>query len=240
MQPDKTGSYAIGCRLCDQHPTGESTMISFGIKNLGNLQANQAKIVRIQFKASTYVLPKTHKLCVAISSTLFPLMFPMESEGNLSIFPQSCKLLLQTPKMAQKILNFPPPFPHLEYPKEIISNAKFERFATIDLTKSQNSIKLVKQTNNGLIFRPKIGLEYQEISEDSFESDFKVLRPKIEAKQKIFMKFPEENLKILIEVKSKHFSDGFFFHLENELEIQLNDEKFFGNEWIEKIQRNFV
>ncbi len=73
-----------------------------------------------------------------------------------------------------------------------------------------------------------------------FKGDFKVRKPKIEAKQKIFMKYPEENVEVLIETKSKHTADQNWFHLENEINIQFNGEKFFANQWIDKIQRKFV
>lgn len=101
IQSNFSGKFAIVCRICDENPEtgGESTLISFGVKNFGDLKANEKNFVRIQTKATTFTIPKKHRLLVCFSPSFFPILFPLKkNQGILTIFPNSVKILIESTK----------------------------------------------------------------------------------------------------------------------------------------------
>jgi predicted acyl esterase len=81
-------------RLCDVAPDGASTLISFGILNLQHrngfehpqpLTPNETYLVNLTLDQTAYVVPKGHKLCLALSPSYWPYIWPERGPVILSI-----------------------------------------------------------------------------------------------------------------------------------------------------------
>lgn len=86
-------------RLSDVHPSGESTLITYGVLNLTHRSSHEAPRALIPGKAYSvelalnhiaYQIPKGHQLRLAISNAYWPLIWPSPFKDSLSIqLPQS-------------------------------------------------------------------------------------------------------------------------------------------------------
>ena len=93
----------IAIRLCDLHPTGESTLITYGVLNLTHRDSNEApealvpgKSYRIKVPLNhiAYRLPRGHKLRLSVSNAYWPLIWPSPYQDTLSLELSECHLSL--------------------------------------------------------------------------------------------------------------------------------------------------
>ncbi len=108
-------------RLCNVHPDGTSTRISYGILNLTHrdshstpalLEPDQIYSVRIQLNDLGYAIPPGHRIRVALSSAYWPLTWPSPEPVRLVILagPASITLPIRPPQAEDSTLEpFGPP-----------------------------------------------------------------------------------------------------------------------------------
>ena len=81
-------------RLCDVHPDGASTRVSWGVLNLTHrdshaeptpLVPGQVYRVRLQLNDAGYAFPPGHRIRVALSTTYFPLVWPSPERATLTL-----------------------------------------------------------------------------------------------------------------------------------------------------------
>jgi putative CocE/NonD family hydrolase len=84
----------VAVRLCDVHPDGSSTRITYGVMNLCHrdghdqptaLAPGQTVKVRVQLDDIAYRIPAGHRLRLAISSTYWPLVWPSPEAVTLTL-----------------------------------------------------------------------------------------------------------------------------------------------------------
>ncbi len=90
-------------RLCDIHPTGESTLVTYGVLNLTHRDSHEtpealvpgkAYPVEVAFNHIAYRLPEGHQLRLSISNAYWPLIWPSPFKDTLSIELSKCHLSL--------------------------------------------------------------------------------------------------------------------------------------------------
>ncbi|PFG45438.1 hypothetical protein ATG66_3724 [Vibrio sp. ES.051] len=90
-------------RVSDVHPTGEVTRVTHGILNLAHrdshefpeaLEPGHEYQVEVPLYHMAYVVPKGHKLRVAISTAYWPLTWPCEHDATLTLNPAQCSIQL--------------------------------------------------------------------------------------------------------------------------------------------------
>ena len=90
-------------RLCDVHPTGESTLVTYGVLNLTHRESNETpeamvpgKTYRIEVALNhiAYRLPKGHQLRLSISNAYWPLIWPSPFKDTLYLELSGCRLSL--------------------------------------------------------------------------------------------------------------------------------------------------
>ena len=90
-------------RLCDVHPTGESTLVTYGVLNLTHRESNEnpealipGKQYRVDVKLNhiAYRVPKGHQLRLSISNAYWPLIWPSPYRDTLSLELSGCRLSL--------------------------------------------------------------------------------------------------------------------------------------------------
>ena len=87
-------------RLCDVHPTGESTLITYGVLNLAHRNSNETPEalipgkkygIEVALNHIAYRLPPGHRLRLAISNAYWPLIWPSPYRDTLSLeLSESC------------------------------------------------------------------------------------------------------------------------------------------------------
>lgn len=105
-------------RLCDVHPDGASTRVSYGILNLTHhsghkhpepLEPGHAYRVRLQLNDVAYAFPRGHRIRLALSTTYWPIIWPTPQVATLTLRTGAAALLLpvRSPDPADDAL---PPF----------------------------------------------------------------------------------------------------------------------------------
>lgn len=86
----------IAVRLSDKAPTGESTLISWGMLNLNHLESHESPIklepgkrykIKVQLDALGQQIPKGHRLEVALSPTYWLQAWPSPKPVTLTVYP---------------------------------------------------------------------------------------------------------------------------------------------------------
>ena len=90
-------------RVNDVHPNGEVTRISHGVLNLARrnsqefpeaLVPGQEYDIELGLYHMAYVVPKGHRVRVAISTAYWPLTWPCEYDATLTLNPARCRIQL--------------------------------------------------------------------------------------------------------------------------------------------------
>jgi len=99
LSSDKPVANVIA-RLCDVHPTGKSTLITYGVLNLAHRNSNETPEALVPGKKYeiglalnhiAYRIPRNHRLRLAISNAYWPLIWPSPYRDTLSLeLSESC------------------------------------------------------------------------------------------------------------------------------------------------------
>ena len=93
----------VAVRLCDVHPTGESTLITYGVLNLTHRDSNETpealvpgKLYRVEVSLNhmAYRVPAGHRLRLSISNAYWPLIWPSPLTDTLLLQLCGCRLSL--------------------------------------------------------------------------------------------------------------------------------------------------
>jgi uncharacterized protein len=110
----------LAVRLCDVHPDGASTRVSYGILNLTHresheqpspLEPDRRYKVRIQLNDIGYAFPPGHRVRLAVSNTYWPITWPTRERAAITLFSGASSILLpvRAPKPADEALAPLPP-----------------------------------------------------------------------------------------------------------------------------------
>jgi putative CocE/NonD family hydrolase len=148
----------IAVRLCDVHPTGESTLVTYGVLNLTHRDSNESPEALVPGKTYNimvplnhiaYRLPKGHRLRLAISNAYWPLIWPSPFKDTLKLELVGSHLSL--PCSASNELNSNPALN--EFNQEIVSNGKVIRQGSSSKTilddKTSGELKIRTLTDYG-------------------------------------------------------------------------------------------
>ena len=99
----------IAARLCDVAPDGASTLICFGILNLAQREGREAPLavepgvyydVTVRLNDVGYVIAPGHRLRVALSTSYWPMAWPVPEPATLTVMtgPSALSLPVRQPK----------------------------------------------------------------------------------------------------------------------------------------------
>jgi uncharacterized protein len=144
LSSDKPNAKLV-IRLCDVHPDGASTRVSYGILNLTHRDSHECPTaleigrryrVRVQLKVTGYAFPPAHRLRVALSTTYWPMTWPSPEAATLTIYAGESLLFLpvRAPQPGDLTLEpFKPAEAAAPRPSTLLRPGSFERRVTHDI-----------------------------------------------------------------------------------------------------------
>ncbi|SMB83541.1 hypothetical protein SAMN00017405_1057 [Desulfonispora thiosulfatigenes DSM 11270] len=239
----------LAVRLCDKAPTGESTLISWGILNLNHLNSHEHPeklvpgekyIVSIKLNALGQQIPKGHQLEVAVSPTYWPQAWPSPKPVNLTIYSGEdthISLPVRTPQNEDgACANFAGPETAQVMEMEVLRKEKRTRNLSQDMITGQ--WKLEDFSDEGERKLSENGIEHGSINKNTYsinENDPLSARVTCEWELKVGRKEWQTKLKTFSEMKS----DEKNFYLTNTLIALENEQEIFKKTWETEIPRDF-
>jgi predicted acyl esterase len=108
----------LAVRLCDVHPDGASSRVSYGILSLAHRDGSEAPArlvpgqccqVRVQLNDAGATFPAGHRIRLALSTTYWPMVWPSPRAATVTLFGGTLDLPVRPPSAAdQRIPPLPP------------------------------------------------------------------------------------------------------------------------------------
>ncbi|WP_373893719.1 CocE/NonD family hydrolase [Virgibacillus sp. CBA3643] len=240
----------IAVRLSDKAPTGESTLISWGMLNLNHLESDEVPTklekrkkykIKVQLDALGQQIPRGHQLEVAVSPTYWPQAWPSPKPVTLTVYPGEDTYMelpvreaqpedgtagdhFQIPEIAQVI------------DKEIMRQEKRTREVRHDLV--HGVWKLEDYSDEGERKLQTNGVEHGSKNKNTFlvkENDPLSARVTCEWELKV----GREEWQTRLESFSEMTSDETTFYLTNTLVAFESDKEVFRKTWKTDVLRDF-
>ncbi len=254
----------LAARLVDVWPDGRSTLITFGALNLthrGGHSANQAELlipgkkykVQVEMRAISYIVPKGHRIRLAVSPSYFPMIWPSRENASLEITTgcenEEVHTALKLPVCPpEKIHNEEEILRTTDNPRmgppaamETLRPPRYKRFSVHGVSEPVN--KLIIESDEG-----RFHLQQSETIMDTYTvSTFSMEENKplsaeahIEGHRKIEYPRVDDGIATCAKIQTKMWADFDNFYTDSTLSVFLNDELFYTKTWLEQIPRTFV
>ena len=150
----------LAVRLCDVHPDGASTRVSYGILNLTHRESHEHPTplepgrrykVRIQLNDIGYAFPPGHRVRVAVSNTYWPITWPTRERAAIMLFSGVSSILLpvRAPKPADDALAPLPPVQSAQPERRTTLRAgRTERLIERDIATGETVHRLVDDSGD--------------------------------------------------------------------------------------------
>ena len=143
-------------RLCDVHPDGASTRIAHGMLNLAHrdsfsdpapLIPDRPYDIIVTLDQTSYVLPRGHRLRLAVSTSYFPFVWPSPQAACLTLHSGHLDLPVhQNPHPAAPEACFGPPERLSPWPGEGLRNPRYNRQISQDLATGLVSLTITSDS----------------------------------------------------------------------------------------------
>ena len=143
----------LAVRLCDVHPGGEATRVTYGLLNLCHrdgsvkpspLQPGKACKVRLAMDHVAYRFPKGHRIRAAISTAYWPMMWPSPEPVTLTLLTGKSELSLPVrPKRREKPRPFPEPEGAVPASLRLVRAASNSRTVELDIATGEQVTRIV-------------------------------------------------------------------------------------------------
>ena len=242
----------IAARICEIHPNGSSNLVTFGILNLSqrngreinlNVVKNKFYNISLNLNDTGYEFSKGNKIRVSLSTSYWPMAWPLPKNFKLKLKLDECSLTL--PKNSLKInkktsFNFKKP-ESAEFRKISILKKPQKRFRKIIEDKENNNSileifhdaswigpGLIKIIDNGMILQSFVNQKFIIKDNDPLSAFVTYKHEHIMKKSKMDIKI---NVLTTINCDSKYFFYNYF------LETYDKNKKFFSKKIKKQILR---
>ncbi|MFD1334652.1 CocE/NonD family hydrolase [Oceanobacillus iheyensis] len=238
----------IAVRLSDKAPTGESTLISWGMLNLNHKDSHEFPVklepgkkfnVSVKLDALGQQIPKGHRLEVALSPTYWPQAWPSPEPVELTLYESSNTYLRLPVRAFKEGTEFPTYFKNPETAevteREIIRTE--ERTRELIHNPIDRTWRLEDFSDEGMRRLPENGLEYGSKNKNTFmitEGD--PLSAKVTCEWELQVGRGEWQTKL--EAYCEMTSDETTYFLTNTMVAYEGDEHIFSKTWKEQIERD--
>ncbi|HUL08659.1 MAG TPA: CocE/NonD family hydrolase [Candidatus Acidoferrum sp.] len=157
----------LAVRLCDVHPDGQSTRVTYGILNLCHrdgsakpapLQPGKTYKIGIAMDHVAYRFPKGHRIRVALSTAYWPMVWPSPERVTLTLLTGKSELSLPVrAKRREQLRPFPEPEGATPAPLRTVRQPSNSRTVELDIATGEQITRIVddfgeaENTSHGLI-----------------------------------------------------------------------------------------
>ncbi|MCO4316440.1 CocE/NonD family hydrolase [Phyllobacterium sp. 21LDTY02-6] len=235
----------VAVRLCDVHPDGASTRITYGVFNLCHRGGHDApqplepgQEYRISFKLDdiAYRIPAGHRLRVAVSSSYWPMVWPSPQQASLTL--SAGRIDIPARKLAEgDEWTFAEPEAAAPWQLDILREAANRRHIEHDQVSGR--IALVIEDDFGEARDRDHGLIHGGTARERWEID-----PGDPLSARGETHWTEisgrDDWRIRTETFTTMRSDAGHFYLTGRIEAYENDELAFERDFDETIERHFI
>ncbi len=240
----------LAVRLCDVAPTGESTLVSWGLLNLTHrdshenpapLEPNKAYRVTVTLNAAGYSLPAGHRWRVAVSPTYWPHAWPSPEAVMLTVFtgPDSqLELPVRPPRPEDaELAPFAEPEGAPLPAHEVIQTATRQRRLSYDPITGQ--VEWIDRSDDGCTKLLDNGLEMAGLIVDTYTiTAGEPCSAQVRCERTV--RLGRGEWQIRIETDSRMSADAENFHLTNVLDAYEGQVRVFTKTWHKVIPRQLV
>lgn len=235
----------VAVRLCDVHPDGASTRITYGVFNLCHRNSHAVpealepgKSYEISFKLDdiAYRLPAGHKLRVAVSSSYWPMVWPSPEPVSLTI--QSGTIAVPSRAMAEgDEWTFAEPEAASPWQLETLRDSANSRSIVHDQVSGKIVLLIeddfgeARDKDHGLIHGGVARERWEIQADDPLSARGETHWTEISGR---------DNWRIRTETFTSMHSDKHKFYLTGRIEAYENDNVVFERDFAETIDRNFI
>ena len=243
------GRYSLQVRICDQFPSGESTLITKGCQNLCDAEdgwvtpfpGQEKRMICIDLNATGYAVKAGHQVLLSVSPTYFPSVYPAVHCEGLCVYPGCSFMMFQT-LTATELRNttcFRSPKPLLKLPVNDIIKRSYTVTSSID------GDKFVQEVNemSGLTQFPTMKYECEGSVCEKYVTDQKVSYGDISAARVISSVFEiegEGKVNTSVKTYQSMTGDKQCFKIKENLKVQIDGETLFDKTWDNIIPRKYV
>lgn len=239
----------VAVRLCDKAPTGESTLISWGMLNLNHLQSHEVPIALEtgkKYRASIKLdslgqhIPAGHRLELAISPTYWPQAWPSPKPVTLEIFAgekTKLKLPIRTPQPeVDQAITFEAPetaqviereiVREETRTREVIHNTILDEWKLVDFSDEGERLLLFNGIRHGSENKNTYIIRSNDPLSASVQCEWELTVGRDDWETKLV-------------TCSVMTSDEDNFYVTNTLTAYYNGEEYFNRTWKKEIRRDF-
>jgi uncharacterized protein len=236
-------------RLCDVHPDGASTRVTWGVLNLTHHASHAEPVpiepgkpyrVRLQLNDIAYAFRPGHHIRIALSTAYFPLIFPSPEHATLTLTSGPAALTLperpRNPADAD-LRPFPPPASSPAERRTPIREAVHERTVTRDHITGETIFSTLD--DDGRVRIDAIGLEVGASRRHEFRiRDDDPLSCRMETNWTKEMGRGEFQVRTATRVVMTATKEDFLLHAE--CDAYEGDRRVFARNWDRTIRRDLV
>lgn len=235
----------IAVRLCDVAPDGASTRITYGVLNLCHrnshaepeaLTPGQPFDIRLQLDDIAWNLPTGHRLRVAISSSYWPLIWPVPEQATLDLVSGHLELPLRTVTDGDEV-TFPEPEAAAPWASEELRPPRHVRRVEHDL--QGETVALVIEDDFGASRDLEHGLITGAVARERW-----TIRPddplSAVGQTHWTQTLARDGWSIRTETFADMWSDATTFHLRGRIEAYEGGRKVFERDFDDTVARNLL
>ncbi|GFE48516.1 peptidase S15 [Roseobacter cerasinus] len=235
----------IAVRLCDVHPDGASTRITYGALNLSHREdpADPAPMptdtpmpVELWLDTIAYRLPKGHKLRLSVSTAYWPLIWPAPQSGTITLQGGSLHLPVRRTARREEV-NLPPPEAAPPPQAEALRATGNSRTREVDMATGIVTLRIkddfgkTRDLDHGLI-SGSAAQETWSIHPDDPLSAHGACRWTQELER--------DDIRLRTEASCEMWSDATHFHLSARLEAYENDRLIYERDLTDSVARDHI
>ncbi len=252
---DKPVAHVIA-RLCDVHPDGASTRVTFGVLNLCHraghdkpkaMRPGQRTKVEIRMPSVAYAFPPGHKIRIALSTSYWPIVWPAPEPVLLTVFSGKSQVALPVRKPDPRDKSLPafgkpengPPTPYTIY-----EGTTLHRSVHREPISGHTTVTLAGK--GGGLLGPVAHYRIDPIGTEMVHSivkkldidDHDPLSARAEVRQT--MNMGRKGWRVAIDVGTVLTCDAKYFYVEADATASLNGKKVSARRWSTKHRRNLL
>jgi putative CocE/NonD family hydrolase len=237
----------LAVRLCDVHPGGESTRVTYGTLNLCHrdssekpspLQPGKTYTVTAAMDHVAYCFRKGHRIRIAISTAYWPLIWPSPDPVTLTLLTGKSELSLPVrSKKRDKLRPFPEPEGAAPAPLRPVRQPSNSRTVELDIATGEQITRIVddfgesENQSHGLITGSIARETYRIKSDDPLSAV---------AETHWTQTLRRADWSVRTEARCRLTADKESFHVTGSVEAYENGRLVHEKKWDSKIKRSLV